>query len=539
MSEHTAAEHNVQPAAGDGDIGLYRAADFFLTDGRCRDCNAIAQALWYFRDQRIAVPRPGLPVAGFSRGVSAFDDVARWAATLPPDPPADYPALIWIGSPAVLRGARIDAAGAHVTAAGATMAFDVVPKIPLNRSYYNSASIAYFAARSVKLRGEFADEGFVARSIWPEDFRLDVDAAAPSLALADAASPESVRKLLRSEPRGGATSGFAAVTLWERTPGAAARSTGKPVLAAMLNGAQGDDDEAHGGHYTVVTGRVGTDGAIDDWLANNFYTLDLYSEKGIIAAPVPLDRYLADLNSGQAWYRPSHLMVAILGRERTANQVQGALNRVYNQFYRHQLVYGNVTMNCAGISIDALRAIGWNVHARGAASRALAWLGVPWFAIRERSIAKARQAFDYLSEDGTRMFPAAAFEETAADLVRLAARRAARGLTAFEAALAEDIEAIIWLRVPQIPSSRAWGDYAVVTGPEYEARLPADRSQARIIPVPARPFPPELRDADLLPQPPSRSALAVILWTVVSLAGIPWLLWRWWKSQRTGEKLLT
>ncbi len=99
------------------------------------------------------------------------------------------------------------------------------------------------------------------------------------------------------------------------------------------------------------------------------------------------------------------------------------------------------------------------------------------------------------------------------------------------ATLAEDIEAIVWVRVPQLPSSRAWGDYAVVTGREYEARLPADRSRAKIIPVPARPFPPELRDADLLPPPPSRSALAVVLWTVVSLAGIPWLLWRWRKRQ--------
>jgi hypothetical protein len=305
------------------------------------------------------------------------------------------------------------------------------------------------------------------------------------------------------------------------------------VLAAMLNGAQGDDDEAHGGHYTVVTGRVGIGGAIDDWLANNFYTLDLFSEKGIIAAPVPLDRYLADLNSGQAWYRPSHLMVAILSRERTASQVQGALNRVYNQFYRHQLVYGNVTMNCAGISIDALRAIGWNVHARGPTSRALAWLGVPWFAIRERSIAKAREAFDYLSEDGTRMFPAAAFEETAADLLQLAARRATRALTPFETMLAEDIEALVWLRVPQLPSSRAWGDFAVVTGREYAARLPADRGQAKIIPVPPRPFPPELRDADLLPPAQSRSALAVALWAAVSLVGIPWLLWRWRRGQKT------
>jgi hypothetical protein len=97
----------------------------------------------------------------------------------------------------------------------------------------------------------------------------------------------------------------------------------------------------------------------------------------------------------------------------------------------------------------------------------------------------------------------------------------------------------VWLRVPQLPSSRAWGDFAVVSGPEYTARLPADRRLLKIIPVPPRPFPAELRDADLLPPPASRSALAVALWAVISLAGIPWLLWRWWQSQKTGEKLLT
>lgn len=533
------ARQTGKPAAGDDNIGLYRTGDFRLTDGRCADCNAIPQALWYFRDQMIFVPRPGLPVAGFGRGMRAFDDVSRWAASQAPGS-ADYPTLVWIGSSVVLRGARLDAAGTHVTAAGTTMTFDIVPKIPLNRSYYNDASIAYFAARTLKLRGEIDDGRFTARSIWPEDFRLGFDTAIPSSVPTPApASPQSIRKLLRAEPRGGATSGFAAITLWERTPGAAGLCAGKPVLAAMLNGAQGDDDEAHGGHYTVVTGRIGADGAIDDWLANNFYTLDLYSEKGIVAAAVPLDRYLTDLNSGQAWYRPSHLIVAALSRERTASHLQGALNRVYNQFYRHQLVYGNVTMNCAGISIDTQRAVGWNVHARGPISRVLAWLGVPWFALREKSIAKARQAFDYLSEDGTRMFPAAAFEETAADLLRLAAGEASRALTPFEAMLAEDIEAIFWLRIPQLPSSRVWGDYAVVTGREYAARLPADRSQATIIPVPPRPFPVELRDPDLLSPAPSPSALAVMLWTVVSLAGIPWLLWRWWRSQKTGEKLLT
>ena len=81
--------------------------------------------------------------------------------------------------------------------------------------------------------------------------------------------------------------------------------SGKPVLALMVNGAQGDDDEAHGGHFAIVTGRIAPDGGIGDWLVNNFYSLDVESEKGIIAAPVPLDNYLGDLNSGQNWYRPT------------------------------------------------------------------------------------------------------------------------------------------------------------------------------------------------------------------------------------------
>ena len=48
--------------------------------------------------------------------------------------------------------------------------------------------------------------------------------------------------------------------------------------------------------------------------------------------------------------------------------VQAALNRVYNQFYRHQLVYQHATMNCASISIDVLRAVGWDVRSRGPTS---------------------------------------------------------------------------------------------------------------------------------------------------------------------------
>jgi hypothetical protein len=127
---------------------------------------------------------------------------------------------------------------------------------------------------------------------------------------------------MRAEPAGGARSAFATSTLWQRRKGGEAVPPGRAVLALMVNGAQGDDDEAHAGHFALVTGRTRDDGAIGDWLVNNFYALDSESEKGILAAPVPLDNYLADLNSGQNWYRPSQLLVLVLADDRAAVLVQ-------------------------------------------------------------------------------------------------------------------------------------------------------------------------------------------------------------------------
>jgi hypothetical protein len=512
----------------DANIGLFRGEDFRLATGRCRDCAAIPQALWYFADETIAAPRPGRSVAGFVRGLTAWDDLRRWALAHAFVGTLDDPPLVWIGSPEIVRGARLSADGKTLIAGASRWSFALVPKIPLNRSYYDRTSTAYLAARSLTVRGSTHDSVFTARTTWPEDFRLDE--SAPSQRI-DAA-PAALRSLVRAESRGGAQSPFAAVALWERTPGAARRWNDAPVLAVMLNGAQGDDDEAHGGHFALVTGRVGAGGAIGDWIANNFYTLDAESEKGIIAAMVPLDNYLADLNSGQAWYRPSYLLVAVLKSGRVANRVQAALERTYNHFYRHQLVYRHATMNCTSISVDVLRSLGWNVPARGATSWTGAVLGLPYFALRDRSLAKAAQTFDYLTEDQTRLFPAAAFEDIGADLLRMAYRSLARTPTSFEAALAEDLEALVYLRVPQLPSSRAWGDFPIATAWEYSARYPRDPAKAQIVPVPPRPFPAALRDDDLLPPPCNRSEIALAVWAVLSIVGIPWLIWRWWRGRR-------
>ncbi|HSS71195.1 MAG TPA: hypothetical protein VLQ46_11175 [Casimicrobiaceae bacterium] len=508
-------------------IGLFSGRDFRLTTGRCGDCAAIPQALWYFLDEPIAAPRQGVPVAGFTPGVSVREDLERWAATNPPDGAIDEPPLVWIGSPEILRGAHLSADGRFLDVLSRRFAFSVVPKVPLNRSYYNEKSTAFLAARLLSVRGTTRGDTFTARTIWPEDFRLDTSTLLHDIE----ASPAALRALVRAQPRGGAQSPFSCIRLWERAPGTARRWENAPVLAVMLNGAQGDDDEAHGGHFALVTGRVGAGGAIGDWLANNFYSLDLESEKGIIASMLPLDNYLADLNSGQAWYRPSYILVAVLRDERVACRIQGALERTYNQFYRHQLVYRHSTMNCASVSVDVLRWVGWKVAARGATSWIGAALGMPYFALRDLSIARAAQTFDYLTEDRTRLLPAVAFEQLGADLLRMARGELARSATPLESTLAQDLEAILFLRVPQLPSSRAWGDYPVASAREYYARLPSDPSQRQIIPVPARPFPERLRDPNLLPLPRPRSQFALAVWAVLSIVGIPWLVWRWWRER--------
>jgi hypothetical protein len=515
-------------------LGLFSGGDFRLATGRCRDCAAIPQALWYFTDETIAAPRPGLPVAGFTRGVSAWEDLRRWAATHALGERLDDPPLVWIGSPEIVRGARLAEDGKTLVAGATRWSFALVPRARLNRSYYDPRSTAYLAARPLTVRGSTAGNVFTARTLWPEDFRLDPSTEPQRVE----ATPAALRSLVRAEPRGGAQSPFAARTLWERTPGTSRRWEDSPVLAVMLNGAQGDDDEAHCGHFALVTGRVGAGGAMGDWIANNFYTLDAESEKGIIAAMAPLDNYLADLNSGQAWYRPSYLLVAVLRNERVASQVQAALERTYNHFYRHQLVYRHATMNCTSVSVDVLRALGWNVPARGATSWTAAILGFPYFLVHDRSLTKAAQTFDYLTEDQTRLFPAAAFEDIGADLLGLATGTLQRAPTAIEAALREDLEAIVYLRVPQLPSSRAWGDFPIATAWEYRARYPRDPAMAQVIPVPERPFPADLRDRDLVPSQRPRSEFAIAVWAALSLVGIPWLLWRWWRGRasRSAER---
>lgn len=492
------AATQVVDALASGKLGLHEAADFRLSDGDCRDCPTPPQALWYFRGDKLAVPTA--QPAGFDAKLRAQDDIRQWQAARQGKPEGTRPSLLWIGSPQVARGA-LAAGGDALQSAGEKLPFAVIPKIASNLSYYNEASQKYFAGRNIKARGSLEGERFVARTLWPENFALNAGLPAKPLA-----ADESLTQLVRADG-GGATLPLASRLLWSRS-GVAPELNGKPVMAFVLNGAQGDDDEAHGGHFAVATGRFGAHGEWDDWLVNNFYNLDSVSEKGIIAATLPMDAYQTDLNSGQSWYRPSYMLVAVFKDGRVPGLYQEAIGRVFNHFYRHDFRYNHATANCAGINLETLRSLGWMIPEQGPGSRLKAVAALPYMAIKEGSLEQGRKAYDYLAAEKTDLYPFVAFTALGEDILqRIVAAPASA--TRYEKMMAEDIEALLYVRIPQFPSSRAMGQAPVASLDEFMARTPADRSQWKIVPTDARPFPAELKDptAPNEEAPPSHYAL--------------------------------
>ncbi len=491
-----AAAGPVQPSytntVGRKYLGIFPARRFRAFHGACADCGTPPQALWYFSNDWIAVPNRGEAIAGFSRSVSVADDVRQWITGFDPgaaEPP--LPSLVWIGSNKTLQNVALSS-DVITMPDGRTIPLELVPRISTNRSFYDASSAAFFSARKLRLHGFLRDDQpdrFVARTIWPQDFRFDCSGSPPK----PLAIGESLEGLITADD-GGARSPFSTRLLWEREPGSRRNWVDRAVLAILLNGAQGDDDEAHGGHFAMVTGILGEDGQWGDWLVNNFYTLDSFSENGIIAAMVPADNYMADLNSGQSWYRPSCLLAMVLRRERSARIFQEAAQRVYNRYYRHDLVFDHARTNCTGISMDVLRWIGWHIPTTGPTSRvkAIPAFFYKWF--QDRSFASGILSYNYLVEEQTRLLPRIAFEAAATDVLGLLQGTRNRPLSSFERMLCDDIDGIFFARVPQFPSSRAFGTYAVASLEEYSARLPSERSRMKVVPVSDRPFPASLRD---------------------------------------------
>lgn len=522
-----AAPGGLKDALSGERLGLLPAGHFRIATGHCIDCRTLKQGLWYFRDQTLAVPHAAQALSSHGASGDMVREVRDWFASGQADTLA-YPGLVWVAAPHILDDATIvPAGGALRSADGGQTGLYLMPKIASNRAFWNGKTTAFFAQRPVRMRGTYAQQqqAFVARTVWPKDFIID----GARLAAQPLAPGETLRALVQSDG-GGAASPYATRLLWERTPGQARQWHDKPVIGVMLNGAQGDDDEAFGGHFAIATGQLGRRGEWSDWIVNNFYNLDSTSEKGTIAAPVTMDNYLMDINSGQSYYRPSYMLVAVLNQPRTAVAYQGGVQRVFNHFYRHDFSYRHAQANCAGISVDVFKALGWNVPERGPTSQWQAMGAYAYLAAKDLSLESGRKIYDYLTEEQVRLYPAVAFEALGEDLLQLVGARAgtARALSSFEQQLQSDVEALVLVRIPQIPSSRVLGANPVFSFDEFMRRTPPDRADWKIVPVDARPFPAELRDPAVTPV----AAPALVPWSVAAiLAGVIGVA-GWWRRRR-------
>ncbi|MDR2838912.1 MAG: hypothetical protein LBV49_10185 [Azonexus sp.] len=440
----------------DFDYGFYKGADFELKPGDCDACIDEA-ARFYFKGEKIAVPKN-------KNGLSFF----------------------WNNPTLVAAGYLTDDGRKFREDSGEVFDFAVLDKIPDNLSYYNQKSSEYFSGRKLIVKGEVKDGKLIAESIWPENHQFASNLEVKAVA------GKSIYDLVRDKNI--SDSELTAQALWSRD--------GKPVslnrrntLAFILNGAQGDDDEAHGGHFAIATGKTDGLGQWNNLLVNNFYGLDAYSEKGIIASRVPLDLYQAELNSGQSWYRPSYVLMVILKDESIAQAYQDNINRKFDHFYRHHFEYNHALANCAGINLETLRELGWNIRKEGVESYLKGIAVIPYLTLTD-SFDSAKKAANYMMTEKTNLYPFVAFNAIGEDLLSRIVNK--KDLTTeFEKQLADDIEAIVYIKIPQFPSSRAEGAPPIASFDEYMSRVPANRADWKIVPNPPRPFPPELREPAL------------------------------------------
>jgi hypothetical protein len=156
-----------------------------------------------------------------------------------------------------------------------------------------------------------------------------------------------------------------------------------------------------------------------------------------------------------------------------------------------------------------LRALNWNIPTRGINGYVQAIGAYFYTAIIEMDLNAARQIYDYLTTETTRLLPAVAFDAIGEDLLRLTTGQATRSLSSYEKILADSIEAIWFVRIPQIPSSRIYGDAPVYSFSEYVETAPADRDEWVTIELAERNIP-----ASFHKQPPVNPKPHPIPWPI-------------------------
>jgi hypothetical protein len=144
--------------------GLLPAEDFEITTGACGECASMASAKWFFRHETIALPRPGLPLAGFARNLPVQEDLAAWVKATPVGSARAYPPLVWLAAPQIESGVMLADDGKTIRSARGEYPLQLVDKLPLNASWFDQSSFEFLRGRPLKMRGNLLEKAFVART---------------------------------------------------------------------------------------------------------------------------------------------------------------------------------------------------------------------------------------------------------------------------------------------------------------------------------------------------------------------------------------
>ena len=327
--------------------------------------------------------RPGRPVAGFFDRRAPFDDDLRaWHRSARASRAARLSAARLGRSPRI--GAQRDASRStrrSLDRDGATAPPSrSSPKIPLNRSYFDAILGALFRrASDLKVRGTASRTAPSSRARCGP--RISVLRALPPARSLQPMTSRRGSRLRAADARGARRRRARAHT--PRGPRGAARAPTPTSAAARCSRSWSTARKATTTRRTAATSRSSPAASrATARSATGSSTTSTRSTPKARKASLQRRCRSTTISAISTAGRPGTgrrtCWSPCCPTSRAAALVQSALGRVYNQFYRHQLVYYHPTTNCTSISVDTLRALGWDVPARGPTSRLAAWAGFPF-----------------------------------------------------------------------------------------------------------------------------------------------------------------
>jgi hypothetical protein len=201
--------------------------------------------------------------------------------------------------------------------------------------------------------------------------------------------------------------------------------------------------------FAIASGVIGMHGDFSNLLVNNYQGLS--NSEGLLPGAIPLDKFMTDIRYGHSFYRSTYLLIAVYKADsKIPLSIQESLNVRMRQVYQGTLRFHPVKNNGTGITVDAMRDLGWSIPVKslGVYEKLKALPSLATVALSERSVKKGIAAFELNTSEPVRVLPPVAFNVFGSSLLNLV-KSANPILTLFEIDLS-NIQAIYFVKIPKI-----------------------------------------------------------------------------------------